>query len=342
MAAVVFFLLVLLFPYLGLFSQASEQPPNLSIDYYKKACPQFETIVQQIITDKQLEFPTTAAGTLRVFFHDCVVGGCDASLLISSNNFNTAERDADINLSLPGDAFDVIARAKTALELQCPGIVSCADILALATRDLVAMVGGPVYSVLLGRKDGLVSHAVDVEGHIARPNMSMTRIIELFGEKGLSITEMVALMGAHTIGFSHCSEFSDRIFNFSSKSEIDPTMNPQYAKGLRELCADYKNKTEMAAFNDVMTPGKFDNMYYKNLMEGLGLLASDQLMVSDPRTKSFVEVYAANQTAFFDEFGRAIEKVSLFSIKTGNDGEVRRRCDAFNGDDANVKNGTTV
>lgn len=340
MAAVVF--LFLLFSSLGLFSQASEQPPNLSIDYYKKTCPQFETIVQQTITDKQLEFPTTAAGTLRVFFHDCVVGGCDGSLLISSNSFNTAERDAEINLSLPGDAFDVIARAKTALELQCPGIVSCADILAEATRDLIAMVGGPVYTVLLGRKDGVVSHAVDVEGHIARPNMSMTRIIELFSEKGLSVTEMVALMGAHTIGFSHCSEFSDRIFNFSSQSEIDPTMNPEYAKGLRELCADYQKNIQMAAFNDVITPGKFDNMYYKNLKKGLGLLASDQLMVSDPRTKPFVDVYAANQTAFFEEFGRAMEKVSLFSIKTGTDGEVRRRCDTFNGDDTNVKNGTTV
>lgn len=337
MAAVIFLVpLVVLLPWLAFSSQASEPPSNLSTDYYKKTCPQFETIVQQVITDKQLEFPTTAAGTLRVFFHDCVVGGCDASLLVSSDTINTAQRDADINLSLPGDAFDVMTRVKTALELQCPGIVSCADILAEATRDLVAMVGGPVYPVLLGRKDGLVSHAVDVEGHIARPNMSMTRIIGLFEEKGLSTREMVALMGAHTIGFSHCTEFSDRIFNFSSTSEIDPTLNPQYANGLRQLCADYQNNKQMAAFNDVVTPGRFDNMYYKNLKNGLGLLASDQLMVSDPRTKTFVDVYATNQTAFFEEFGLAMQKVSLLSIKTGNDGEVRRRCDAFNGDDANV------
>ena len=52
----------------------------------------------------------------------------------------------------------------------------------------------------------------------------------------------------------------------------------------------------MSAFNDVFTPGKFDNMYYKNLQRGLGLLLSDQAMLMDNRTRPFVIQYAANQT----------------------------------------------
>lgn len=91
--------------------------------------------MQDTITNKQITSPTTAAATLRLFFHDCLLNGCDSSILITSTPFNKAERDADINLSLPGDAFDVITRAKTALELQCPNTVSCSDILAVATRD---------------------------------------------------------------------------------------------------------------------------------------------------------------------------------------------------------------
>lgn len=71
------------------------------------------------------------------FDHFRVVQGCDASILISSPN---AERDAPDNLSLAPDGFDTIIRAKQAVEAQCPGVVSCADILAIAARDVVVMV----------------------------------------------------------------------------------------------------------------------------------------------------------------------------------------------------------
>ncbi|KAL5552960.1 hypothetical protein UlMin_040361, partial [Ulmus minor] len=105
---------------------------KLNTNYYQKTCPKFPEIVRQIVQDKQLATPSTAAATVRLFFHDCMVEGCDASILIASNTFNKAERDAEINQQLSGDGFDVITRAKTALELECPGIVSCADVLATA------------------------------------------------------------------------------------------------------------------------------------------------------------------------------------------------------------------
>ncbi|KAF5739774.1 Peroxidase 6 precursor family protein [Tripterygium wilfordii] len=303
---------------------------KLTLDYYDKTCPQFHDILQRISIEKQMANPTTAAATIRLFFHDCLVDGCDASTLIFSTAFNKAERDAEINLSLAGDGFDIITRAKTALELQCPGIVSCSDILATAARNLVVTTGGPYYKVRLGRKDGLVSQASRVAGNIAKEDMTLTQIISLFEAKGLTVKEMVALVGAHTVGFSHCESFANRIFNFSKNSEYDPSMNPKYAEGLRKLCANYTKDPEMSAFNDVMTPGKFDNMYFQNLHRGLGLLASDQVMAVDKRTKPFVDLYAANQTAFFNDFSHAMEKVSVLNVKTGNKGEVRRKCSEFN------------
>ncbi|PRQ41234.1 putative peroxidase [Rosa chinensis] len=313
-----------------IFSFLTQTHSRLTPNYYDKTCPDFEKIVRQVVTDKQLASPTTAAATLRLFFHDCMVEGCDASILIASNSFNKAERDSDINLSLAGDGFDVITRIKTNLELTCPGIVSCADILVAATRNLINMVGGPYYPVRFGRKDGFVSRAEAVEGNLARANMSLSQIINLFAGRRLNVQEMVALAGSHTIGFSHCKEFSNRLFKFSPTSEYDPSYNPQFAEGLRKLCANYTQDPQMSAFNDVMTPGKFDNMYFRNLQRGLGLLPSDQAMAVDRRTRPLVDLYAANQTRWFDDFSRAMEKVSLYNVKMGRKGEVRRRCDAFN------------
>lgn len=265
-----------------------------------------------------------------MFFHDCWVEGCDASVLISSNSFNKAERDAEINLSLPGDAFDVVVRAKTALELTCPKIVSCADILAQATRDLVIMVGGPFYTVRLGRKDGLISQASRAEELLPRTNMTMDHMINLFKTKGFDAKELVALMGGHTIGFSHCKEFADRLYHYSKNIPTDPDFNPKYAAALKTFCANYTKDTTMSAFNDVLTPSKFDNMYFQNLPRGLGLLTTDSVLVKDPRTKPTVELYAANQSMFFADFARAMEKLSILEIKIGKEGEVRNRCDQFN------------
>lgn len=303
---------------------------RLSVNYYQKSCPRFSQIMQDTITNKQITSPTTAAATLRLFFHDCFIEGCDASVLVSSTPFNKAERDADMNLSLPGDGFDVVVRAKTALELACPGVVSCADILAVATRDLVTMVGGPFYKVPLGRRDGLVSQANRVEGNLPRPTMSISQIISIFAVRGFSVQEMVALSGAHTIGFSHCKEFSSGIYNYSRSSQSNPSYNPRFAEGLRKACSDYQKNPTLSVFNDIMTPNKFDNMYFQNLPKGLGLLATDHTMATDPRTRQFTDLYAKNQSAFFEAFGRAMEKLGLYGIKTGRRGEIRRRCDALN------------
>ncbi|XP_021910779.1 peroxidase 31-like, partial [Carica papaya] len=262
-------------------------------------------------------------GTFRLFFHDCIANGCDASVLISSTPFSTAERDADINLSLPGDAFDVIVRAKTALELACPNTVSCADILAVATRDLLTMLGGPYYGVVLGRKDGRVSQSRLIRNRLPLPSMPISQLIDLFASRGFSVQEMVALSGAHTVGFSHCKEFSSRIGN-------DSHYNPRFAAGLQKACAGYPKDPTLSVFNDIMTPNKFDNLYFQNLPKGLGLLESDHGLYGDPRTRELVELYAKDQAKFFQDFARAMQKLSLYGVKTGRRGEIRRRCDAIN------------
>lgn len=67
-----------------------------------------------------------------------VLQGCDASVLLDSSAGNQAEKDAAPNASLRG--FEVIDSAKTRLEQACFGVVSCADVLAFAARDALALV----------------------------------------------------------------------------------------------------------------------------------------------------------------------------------------------------------
>lgn len=309
-----------------LFSSLAFSHAQLTLDYYAKTCPKFDDIVRDITHQKQMQFPATAAATLRVFFHDCAVDGCDSSVLLRPTAFNKSELDSDINHSLAGDAFDLITRVKTALELACPGVVSCTDILATATRDLIVITGGPHYKVPLGRKDSVVSNVANVEAHLARANATVDTMIKKFQPMGLDVKEMVVLIGGgHTIGFVHCKEFAHRIF-----PTPDPAMNPILVERLKKMCANYTTNTDMSAFLDVISPGNFDNVLFKNLMKGIGVLGSDQLLYSDPRTKPFVELYAKDAVAFANDFARAMEKVSVYQVKIGQQGEVRKRCDVIN------------
>ncbi|KAF5944345.1 hypothetical protein HYC85_018422 [Camellia sinensis] len=68
--------------------------------------------------------------------------GCDGSILISTSpgSKELAERDAQDNKDLAKEAYDSIEKAKAVVESKCPGVVSCADILAIAARDFVRLV----------------------------------------------------------------------------------------------------------------------------------------------------------------------------------------------------------
>lgn len=107
----------------------------LTDGFYSEACPTAESIVRAAVETQFLLEPYIAPQLLKLHYSDCFVEGCDGSVLVSGPD---TEKTADVNNNLGG--FEVIEDIKRQIELTCPHVVSCADILALAARDAAVLV----------------------------------------------------------------------------------------------------------------------------------------------------------------------------------------------------------
>ncbi|TYH76502.1 hypothetical protein ES332_D04G090900v1 [Gossypium tomentosum] len=301
---------------------------KLSQAFYNSTCPNVESIVRKVVEEKFSQTFVTVPATLRLFFHDCFVEGCDASIMIASPN-GDAEKDAPDNLSLAGDGFDTVIKAKKAVEAKCPKVVSCADILAIATRDVIVLAGGPSFEVELGRRDGFVSKASRVAGQLPGPNFNLSQLNSMFAQHNLTQTDMIALSGAHTVGFSHCSRFANRLYSFSPSSSVDPDLDPTYVKQLKQACP--QNVDPSIAINmDPVTPRTFDNKYFKNLVAKKGLFTSDEVLYTNRASRPTVVRFSKKQNVLKEAFITAMRKLGRVGVKTGKHGEIRVDCTAFN------------
>ncbi|KAL6845385.1 hypothetical protein ACP4OV_024880 [Aristida adscensionis] len=304
---------------------------GLSLDFYARTCPAVDQIVANVTAARYRDYPAAGPAVLRLFYHDCFVEGCDASILIAPTAGAAArgpkvERDVEENKNLPQEAFDTVEMAKAAVESRCPGVVSCADVLALAARDYVQLAGGPNYPVKKGRKDSKVSLAGKVRGSLPRANSSVDELLRAFAAKGLGAGDLVALSGAHTVGFAHCAHFLGRIYDFRGTRRPDPAMDARLVKALRMTCPSTGGSARVVVPFDVSTPFQFDHAYYGNLQARLGLLGSDQALALDNRTRPLVEGLAADKARFFREFVASMDRMGAIRIKKGRKGEVRRVC----------------
>ncbi|KAL0726411.1 hypothetical protein Bca4012_022504 [Brassica carinata] len=290
---------------------------GLNMGYYMMSCPMAEQIVKNTVDNALQADPTLAAGLIRMLFHDCFIEGCDASILLDSTKDNTAEKDSPANLSLRG--YEIIDDAKAEIENTCPGVVSCADIIAMAARDAVFWAGGPYYQIPNGRFDGKRSKIEDTR-NLPSPFLNASQLIQTFGQRGFSVRDVVALSGAHTLGVARCSSFKDRL------TTPDSTMDSSFAKTLSKTCSAGDNTEQPfdATRND------FDNAYFNALQRKSGVLFSDQTLYNTPMTRNLVNGYAFNQAMFFFHFQQAMQKMSNLNVKYGTQGEVRQNCRSLN------------
>ncbi|KAL2931752.1 Cationic peroxidase 1 [Bienertia sinuspersici] len=125
---------------------------QLSENFYSTSCPKALSIIESGVKSAIAKEARMGASLLRLHFHDCVIGGCDASILLDDTKTLIGEKTALPNLN-SARGFEVIDQIKAQVEDACPGVMSCADLLTMVARDSVVGLGGPSWTVPLGRRD---------------------------------------------------------------------------------------------------------------------------------------------------------------------------------------------
>ncbi|CAN6335365.1 unnamed protein product [Urochloa humidicola] len=296
---------------------------QLSTGFYSNSCPGVYDAVRSVMKTAIAREQRMGASILRLFFHDCFVQGCDASLLLDDTaSFQGEKMATPNNGSVRG--FEVIDAIKSAVEKVCPGVVSCADILAIAARDSVVILGGPNWDVKLGRRDSTTASFSGAKNNIPPPTSGLANLTSLFAAQGLSQKDMVALSGAHTIGLARCTNFRAHIYN-------DTNIDGDFARTRQSACprSSGSGDNNLAPL-DIQTPTIFENNYYKNLVCKKGLLHSDQELFNGGSTDAQVQSYISSQSAFFADFVTGMIKMGDITPLTGSNGEIRKNCRRIN------------
>ncbi|XP_066346974.1 peroxidase 57-like isoform X2 [Miscanthus floridulus] len=318
------------------FRPETSSPGLVFFGFYDDKYPDAEEIISSTVRKLYHADPNVAAALVRLFFHDCFIHGCDASVLLDRVDGRKSERDAGPNQSVRG--MGAVEAIKQRVEKACPGTVSCADILALAARDSLVLVGGPTYPVLTGRRHSAQSFYHDVvAGSIPPPNATYAMTLAAFARRGqFTEPETVALLGAHSIGKVRCMFFADRIYDFAGTGAPNDSIDPDMVGEKRAVCGggggdgdgnDGAAAMEMGYYRQGREVG-FGAHYYAKLLEGGGILRADQQLTAGS-TVRWVCVYASrarSEEVFREDFAHAMVKLSALAPLTGSAGQVRISC----------------
>ncbi|KAL6530416.1 hypothetical protein OROHE_014769 [Orobanche hederae] len=257
---------------LVLFLLISSSSAQLSDKFYAKSCPQLLDIVKSVV-QSAIEESRMGASLLRLHFHDCFVN--DAMDQTSwTTRLRLMGRTAESNKN-SARGFEVVDHIKTAVEKKCPGVVSCADILAIAARDSVVLLEGPFWEVKLGRTDAKYASLNAANKGIPLSNWTLQDINSTFNALGLSTKDLVALSGLR------------RIFHKPGAHTMRQDRESNFGRSL-----------------DRQTQIKFNNNYFSNL--DVTTSACEKKFLEVEQTKSIATTYSNNVNDFNKDFADAM------------------------------------
>lgn len=181
---------------------------------------------------------------------------------------------------------------------------------------------------------GLTSRASEVIEDLPSPTMSVDTMIELYARKGFTIEDLVVLAGAHSIRNVLGKMFDYRLYLNLTDSKVPPVA-PWFAAYVKTKCLPpslgiTEERGDAIVKLDPATPFTLTSFFYINLLRGRGLLESDQVLISDPRTRRIVREMAFYPGAWIQKFVQAMIKMGTLNVLTGDEGEIRRNCQVFN------------
>ncbi|KAI5005679.1 hypothetical protein ZWY2020_032922 [Hordeum vulgare] len=163
---------------------------QMSPAFYDATCPGLQSVVRRGMAQAVQKEARMGASILRLFVHDCFVnsGACmrrvrRSVLLDDTANFTGRRTRAERQ---PLRGYEVIDAIKAQVEAACRATVSCADILALAARDGVNLLGGPSWTVQLGRRDGRSATQNAANTNLPPPDARLADLLTRFSDKGLT------------------------------------------------------------------------------------------------------------------------------------------------------------
>lgn len=174
----------------------------------------------------------------------------------------------------------------------------------------------------LGRRDATFPNATGAATDLPGPDSDLDTLVSAFAAKGLTSRDLAALSGAHTVGMARCLSFRTRVY-------CDADVSATFAAQMRGACPSSGGDDAEAPL-DALTPGEFDNGYYRSLVTGAGLLHSDQVLFSNGPLDSLVRIYSNNGEAFSADFAASMVRLGNVSPLTGSAGEIRINCRKVN------------
>lgn len=218
-----------------------------------------------------------APAFVRLAFHDAAdyragVGGANASIRFPESLAHPVNRGLASTiewLSGKRDEYQEITGCE----------ISWADLIATAGAVAVKKCDGPNIPVRLGRRDAEQAGNFDL---IPIPEMNINQLIARFKEMNLSISDLVALSGAHTLGKGENGPFTEDLFTFNN-----------------------------SYFKCLLYPGESVQQ-----QEGAAvLLLSDKALLQNEISRNIVQEYAIDNARFFRDFTAAYIRLSELGQK---------------------------